>query len=119
MILNLTGKIKNNEISFENIPLYFSNNQNVRALYIGLEWNAPVDNVFGYVSSSLIDQSPINQNQELIRFHHNNGSNYTFHAPAHPAVYKVQCSSLFSSVFQLHLSEQHKIREIQLQLEIQ
>ena len=118
MILNLTGKIKNNEIHFENIPLYFSNNQNVRALYIGIEWDAPVDNVFGYLSSSLIDQSPINQNQELTRFHHNNGSNYTLHAPAHPAVYKVQCNSLFSSVFQLHLSKQHKIREIQLQLEI-
>ena len=118
MILNLIGQIKKNEINFESIPLYFSSNQNVRALYIGIEWDSPVDNVHGYLSTSLIDQGPINQNQELIRFHHNNGSNYTFHAPIHPAVYKVQCNSFFSSVFQLHLSKQHKIREIQLQLEI-
>ena len=118
MILNLTGQVKENEIIFENIPLYFSNNQNVRALYVGIEWSSPVNNIYGYISSSLIDQCPVNQNQELIRFHHNNGSNYTLQTPSNPAVYKVQCNSFFSSVFQLHLSKQHKIREIQLQLEI-
>ena len=119
MIINLKGKIQDKTIDFNIFPLYFQNNQTVRALYIGIEWEKQVGDVYGYVSSSLIDQSPMNENQELIRFNDVNRSNYTFHAPAHPAVYKVQCNSLFSSVFQLHLSEQHKIREIQLQLEIQ
>ena len=91
----------------------------ILSLYIGIEWEKEVGDVHGYISSSLIDQSPMNENQELIRFNDVNKSNYTFHAPANPALYKVQCNSLFSSVFKLHLSKQHKIREIHLQLEIQ
>ena len=118
MIVNLTGTIQNNVINFNLFPLYFSNNQTVRVLYIGIEWNTIIGDVHGYLSSSLIDQSPMNQNQELIRFNNVNRSSYTFHAPANPPVYKVQCNSLFSSVFQLHLSKQHEIREIHLQLEI-
>ena len=119
MIINLIGRINNGELQFNLFPLYFQNHQEIRALYIGIEWSDPVGDIHGYLSSSLIDQSPMNENQELIRFNDVNRSNYTFHAPAHPAVYKVQCNSLFSSVFQLHLSKQHKIREIHLQLEIQ
>ena len=119
MIINLKGKIQNDSIEFNIFPLYFQNNQTVKALYIGIEWEKEVGDVHGYLSSTLIDQCPMNENQELIRFNDVNKSNYTFHAPANPAVYKVQCNSLFSSVFQLHLSKQHKIREIHLQLEIQ
>ena len=119
MIINLKGTIQNNEVKFNLFPLYFQNNQHVKALYIGIEWEGQVGPVHGYLSSTLIDQSPMNENQELIRFNNINRSNYTFHAPVHPAVYKVQCNSLSSSVFKLHLSKQQKIREIQLQLEIQ
>ena len=119
MIINLTGTFKNNEIKFNLFPLYFQNNQTVKALYIGIQWDKEVGDVHGYLTSSLIDQSPMNENQELIRFNDVNKSNYTFHAPVHPAIYKVQCHSFLSSVFQLHLSKQHKIREIHLQLEIQ
>ena len=118
MIINLKGKIQNNTIEFNIFPLYFQNNQTVKALYIGIEWEKEVGDVYGYLSSTLIDQSPMNENQELIRFNDVNRSNYTFHAPAHPAVYKVQCNSLFSSVFKLHLSKQQEIREIHLQIEI-
>ena len=119
MIINLKGTIQNNEVEFNLFPLYFQQNQFVKALYIGIEWESQVGPVHGYLSSTLIDQSPMNENQELIRFNNINRSNYTFHAPVHPAVYKVQCNSLSSSVFKLHLSKQQKIREIQLQLEIQ
>ena len=119
MIINLTGRVQNNELKFNLFPLYFSNNQKIRALYIGIEWAETVGDIHGYLSSSLIDQSPMNQNQELIRFNNVNRSSYTFYAPANPSVYKVQCNSLCSSFFQLQLSKQHKIREIHLQLEIQ
>ena len=118
MIINLRGRVQNDEIQFNTFPLYFQNNQSIRALYIAIQWKTEVQNVHGYLSSSLIDQSPMNENQELIRFANQGRSNYTFHAPAHPAVYKVQCNSFLSSVFQLHLSRQHEIREIQLQLEV-
>ena len=118
MIINLTGRIHDDELKFNLFPLYFQNNQEIRALYIGIAWNGEVENIHGYLSSSLIDQSPMNENQELIRFQNVNRSNYTFHAPAHPAVYKVQCNSLFSSVFKLHLSKQQEIRVIHLQIEI-
>ena len=118
MIINLTGKVQHNEVKFNLFPLYFDNIQKIRALYIAIEWNNTVENIHGFLSSSLVDQSPMNEEQELIRFQNVNRSNYTFYAPAHPAVYKVQCNSLLSSVFQLHLSKQHEIREIRLQLEI-
>ena len=121
MIINLIGKLEKNEVKFSLFPLYLDNFQKIRALYIGIEWESDVKDIFGYLSSSLIDQSPMNENQELIRFNHQNRSSYIFHAPSHPAVYKVQCNSLLSSVFQLHLSKQPKtpkIREIHLQLEI-
>ena len=118
MIINLKGTVNNDELQFNTFPLYFQNNQKIRALYIGIEWKSAVQNVHGYLSTSLIDQSPMNENQELIRFQNQNKSNYTFHAPAHPASYKVQCNSFLSSVFQLHLSKQHEIREIHLQLEV-
>ena len=118
MIINLTGKLQNDEIKFNLFPLYFQNHQEIKALYIGIEWVQPVGDVYGFLTSSLIDQSPMNENQELIRFHNVNRSNYTFYAPVNPAVYKVQCNSLLSSFFQLHLSKQYKIREIHLQLEI-
>ena len=118
MIINLKGTVKNDELQFNTFPLYFQNNQKIRALYIGIEWESAVQNVHGYLSTSLIDQSPMNENQELIRFQDQNKSNYTFHTPANPASYKVQCNSFLSSVFQLHLSKQHEIREIHLQLEV-
>ena len=118
MIINLTGKLQNDEIKFNLFPLYFENHQEIKALYIGIEWVQPVGDVHGFLTSSLIDQSPMNENQELIRFHNVNRSNYTFYAPVNPAVYKVQCNSFLSSFFQLHLSKQYKIREIHLQLEI-
>ena len=118
MIINLSGKVQNNEVKFNLFPLYFDNIQKIRALYISIEWEDIVGNVHGFLSSSLIDQSPMNEEQELIRFQNTNRSNYTFYAPVNPAVYKVQCNSLLSSVFQLHLSKQHKIREIRIQLEI-
>ena len=118
MIINLTGKIQNDEIKFNLFPLYFQNNQEIRALYIGIKWGETVGDVHGFISTSLIDQSPMNENQELIRFQNVNRSNYTFYAPVNPAVYKVQCNSFLSSVFQLHLSKQYKIREIYLQIEI-
>ena len=118
MIINLKGRVHKDEVHFNTFPLYFQNNQKIRALYIGIEWKSEVHNIHGYLSSSLIDQSPMNENQELIRFQNQNKSNYTFYAPAFPAVYKVQCHSFLASVFQLHLSKQHEIREIQLQLEV-
>ena len=118
MIINLTGKVQKNEVHFNLFPLYFENIQKIRALYISIEWEKNVEEIHGFLSTSLIDQSPMNEEQELIRFHNVNRSNYTFYAPVHPPVYKVQCNSLLSSVFQLHLSKQQEIREIKIQLEI-
>ena len=81
MIINLIGRIHNDELQFNLFPLYFQNHQEIRAIYIGIEWSEQVGAIHGYLSSSLIDQSPMNENQELIRFQNVNISNYTFHAP--------------------------------------
>ena len=59
MIINLIGRIHNDELKFNLFPLYFQNNQEIRALYIGIEWSDQVGDIHGYLSSSLIDQSPM------------------------------------------------------------
>ena len=117
MIINLNGKVKNNEIVFD-CPVYFGNNQFVHVNELLIKWENPCKNVIGYIESSLIDRSPVNLNQQLLFFHQRKESNYLFYTPTHIAKYKIQCSALHSSLFKIHLLEQEKIEKIYIQLEI-
>ena len=118
MIINLNGTVKNNEIVFEDCPVYFENNQYVHVNELFILWKNPVKNVVGYIESSLIDRSPINLNQQLLFFHQRKESNYIFYTPTHLSKYKIQCSTLHSSLFKIHLLESEKIEKIYIQLEI-
>ena len=118
MIINLNGIVKNNEIVFDECPVYFDNNKYVHVNELFILWKNPVKNVVGYIESSLIDRSPVNLNQQLFFFHQRKESNYIFYTPTHIAKYKIQCSALHSSLFKIHLLEQEKIEKIYIQLEI-
>ena len=118
MIINLNGKVINNDIIFEQCPVYFDHNQQVHANELYIEWEKPCKNIHGYIETSLIDRSTVNLKQQLLFFHQRKESNYIYYTPTHLAKYKIQCSSLLSSVFKLHLSKQEKIEKIYLQLEI-
>ena len=118
MLINLRGTVNNGEILFDLTPVYFSKNNTVRVTEIAIMWAKSVKNIHGRILSSLIDKSPVNQNQQLLFFYHKDKSNFMFYSPTHPAEYKIQCSSLQSSVFNIEISEKEQIKEIYIQLEI-
>ena len=118
MIVNLNGIVQDNLIIFDLCPLYFDHNQFVQANELFILWKTQAKNVHGYIESSLIDQSSVNLNQQLLFFHQHEKSNYIYYTPMHPSKYKIQCSSLHGSVFKIHVSEKYEIEKIYLQLEI-
>ena len=118
MLINLRGTVHNNEIKFDLTQVYFSSKDYVRITEMAIQWNGEVRNIHGKITSTLIDKSPVNPTQQLIFFYQPNRSNFMFYTPTHPAQYKIQCPSLQSSVFNIHLSEKHQIKEIYIQLEI-
>lgn len=118
MIINLEGKVVKDDIIFNECPVYFSQNQLVHVNELFIKFKRKCENLHGYIESSLIDRSTVNLKQQLLFFYKKEESNYLYYSPTHLAKYKIQCSSLISSVFKLHLSEQEKIEKIYLQLEI-
>ena len=118
MILNLQGKIIKDQIEFDLPPLHFQENHWVHVNYIFIQWSNYVQNLHGQITSTLIDRSPFNKDQEILLFTQTNKSNFLLFTPTHLAKYKIQCPCLQSSVFNISLSEKHEIAEIQLQLKI-
>ena len=118
MIVNLNGVVRDDFIIFDLCPLYFNQNQFVRANELFIQWKTNVKNVHGYIETSLIDQSSVNLKQQLLFFHQREESNYIYYTPTHTSTYKIQCSSLHGSVFKIHVSEKNEIEKIYLQLEI-
>ena len=118
MIINLVGTCRDSIITFEPCPIYFEKNQFVHVNELAIEWKNQVSNIHGMISSSLVDLSPVNMNQQLLYFHQDHKSNLMYYSPTHFAKYKIQCPSLQASVFNITLSEKHEIEKIYLQLEI-
>ena len=118
MILNLTGTVDNTAINFYPTPVYFEKNQYVHVNEIAIQWKKPQTEVHGTISSTLVDLSSVNLDQQIIYFHQHHQSKYLYYSPTHTAKYKIQCPSLQSSVFNISLSEKHEIEKIYLQLEI-
>ena len=106
MIVNLNGTVNyDGKIVFDLVPLYFDVNQSVRVTEIFINFNHKMKNLHGYVSSSLIDKSPVNQKQQLVFLQQSNSFRQLFYSPTHLAKYKIQCQSLQAATFDLHLFE--------------
>ena len=118
MIINLVGTTRDSLIIFEQCPIYFDKNQFVHVNELAIEWKDQVSNVHGMISSTLVDLSPVNMNQQLLYFNQNHESALMYYSPTHIAKYKIQCPSLQASVFNINLSEKHEIEKVYLQLEI-
>ena len=118
MILNLRGRVVNNSIYFELPPLFFQRNHFVKFNYLFIKWSKAVGDLFGEITTSLIDRTPLNRFQEILLFSQTQESNFLHYTPTHSAKYKIQCPCLQSSVFNISLSEKHEIQEIRIQLEI-
>ena len=118
MIINLIGTVENTIINFDLTPVYFEKNQYVHVNEIAIAWKKPQVEVFGTISSTLVDLSSVNLDQQIIFFHQHHQSKYLYYSPTHVAKYKIQCPSLQASVFNISLSEKHEIEKIYVQLEI-
>ena len=118
MIINLEGKVIKNDIIFDECPVYFNHNQFVHVNELFIQFEKPCKELYGYIESSLIDRSTVNLKQQLLFFQQKEESSYIYYSPTQIAKYKIQCQSILSSVFKLHLCRQEKIEKIYLQLEI-
>ena len=118
MILNLRGRVLNERIEFDLPHLYFQSDHYVHVNYILIQWKHQVKNLYGEITTTLIDRTPFNQHQEILKFAQQNKSNFILFTPTHLSKYKIQCPSLQSSVFNISISEKQEITEIHLQLEI-
>ena len=128
MIVNLHGSVRGDgQIIFDLVPLYFDINQEVHVNEVFLSFSKKMKTPFGYISTSLIDKSPVNQKQLLVFLQESTNVKQLYTSPTHPAKYKIQCQSLQSATFNLHLFEEaEKVNlgqksltiEVYLQLEI-
>ena len=107
MIVNLHGSVRaDGQIIFDLVPLYFDVNQSVNVNEVFITFSKKMKSPYGYISTSLIDKSPVNQKQLLVFLQESTNVKQTYTSPTHTAKYKIQCQSLQSATFNLHLFEE-------------
>ena len=120
MIINLLGEAgTGGEINFDLTPIYFGNHQSVAVNELFVLYNKKVSDVICVLTSTLIDRSPVNLNQQLLLFYQEKKSRCYFYTPTHKAKYKIQNSSLQSSVFTLKLYKADEVNERITNIEIE
>ena len=120
MIINLLGEADaSGEINFDLTPVFFGNQQKVAVNELFVLYSKKVSDVIGVLTSTLIDRSPLNLNQQLLLFYQEKKSRSIFYTPTHKAKYKIQNSSLQSSVFTLKLYKADEVNERITNLEIE
>ena len=107
MIVNLHGHVnENGEIVFDLVPLYFDVNQTVHVTEVFVSFNKNVNNLHGYITTTLIDKNPVNQKQLLVFLPPSiKQSRHFYNSPTQKSQYKIQCRSLQSATFNLHIFE--------------
>ena len=102
MLIHLEGTVTDDVINFDLPQVYFKQGQIVSVLEIMLDYRQSIQNLHGYISSSLVDKSACNPKQQIFNFHQTWVSNFTQFSPTHLMHYKIQCLDLNSSVFKIH-----------------
>ena len=103
MLIHLEGNVADDVINFDLPQVYFKQGQIVSVLEINLDYRQSIQNLHGYISSSLVDKSPCNPKQQIFNFHQTWVSSFTQFTPTHLLYYKIQCLDLNSSVFKIHI----------------
>ena len=109
MIVNLEGTVAGDKIEFKLPMIYFIKDHCVKVNELFIEWKSKVSYVNGYLISTLVEKSMSNPNQQLLFFHNTEKSYYLHVTPTQNAWYKIQNLCLQSAVFELKISEEHKI----------
>lgn len=119
MLINLTGKIKNDFIEFDLVNIPLNQNSSVTVIQLCIEYNGIVSNVCGSIHTTLIERSGLNPSQELITFSHTSQVKNLLYTPPHFLWYKIQLGDLKSSVFKISHCERDqtsKISKVNLKL---
>ena len=128
MIVNLQGFVdRDGYIIFDLVPLYFSGEQTVHVNEVYMQFSNKLSNINGYISTSMIDKNPVNQQQQLLFLHQaSKNSKQLYYSPTHFSKYKIETQSLQSATFKIALfegTEKVSFRktsvDIYLQLEIE
>ena len=104
MLINLYAYLTNNKLEFELPSVYFKEGQHVCVTEIcGIldPKREDKDSSLIRFTSSLIDKSPQNLNQELLFIHQSKHKNFFHVTPTQLSYYKIQCLDLKSSQFNL------------------
>ena len=104
MLINLYAYPKNNKLEFDLPSLYFKQDQQVCVTEIcGIldPKRVDKDSSLYLLTSTLVDKSPTNLNQQLLFIHQSKHKNYFQITPTHKQYYKIQCLDFKSSQFNL------------------
>ena len=85
-----------------------------------IEWTEPVQ-VYGFISSTLVDRNAYNPKQQIFQFCQEQPSNHLYRMPTHFQTYKIQRTELETAEFKIKIQEKSnlsKIKNIFLQLNI-
>ena len=119
MLINLMA-INENEDLIIDLPYMKFSNHFVTLSELFIEWTEPVQ-VYGFISSSLVDRNAFNPEQQIFQFCQEQPSIYLYRTPTHFQTYKIQRTELETAEFKLRISEKEhlsKIKNIFLQLNI-
>ena len=121
MLINLWSEPDDGTFKFDLPALYFRPRQLVCVTKFYIIWKEKSKPPLLSLTSTLVDKSPINPNQQLICFGQEKSSNYIYVTPTLKEYYKIQCLDFQASQFDLiNLLKEDlpKIDKIYLQLEI-
>ena len=111
MIINLRGTVNDSIIKFDLTPVYFSPKSYVSVNELCITFSKKIDNLCGSLSTTLVDKSAINPEQEIVFFNQREKSRILYFSPRHPAEYIIQGYSLHLSEFSLRLNYAENLRE--------
>ena len=103
MLIHLEGTVKNDIAEFDLPQLYFQQGQTVAVTYVSFLWKPQARHFHALITSSLVDKSPSNPNQQILNIYQKAESNYSSFTPTQLAEYKIQCLDLKSSVFKIEI----------------
>ena len=119
MLINLMATNENDDLRID-LPYMKFSNHFVTLTELFIEWTEPVQ-VYGFISSTLVDRNAFNPKQQIFQFCQEQPSIYLYRTPTHFQTYKIQRTELETAEFKLRISEKEhlsKIKNIFLQLNI-
>ena len=113
MLINLWLTPVNNDLKFDLPPIIFHRHQMVAISHMFIEWKQNVAHASLLVTSSLLDKSSTNPNQQLLFVYQKGNAKRLNFTPTQNDYYKIQCLELQASQFQIQTIDNSKLEKIE------